>query len=306
MRGTGPDRGVALLLVLWALALLGTLALGFSWSMRTEALAARNGIDDARAYFQARTGVSRAVALLASLPPDNVLAAEIAGEDGDASYDVRVESESGKVDVNLVGEEVLLEILKKGGLPEEEAESVRDAILDWRDEDDVPRPRGAERLEYARMPEPVVPRNGKIRGVAELSHVKGVTGEFQQAFLSRVFTVHGNSPQVNFLRAPEIVLRSLPGVSAEAAGRIVARRAEEPPISAADLAAMVGEGLLNAQGLALVSGGPSSNIYTITATGKAGGGATHVVRCLVEVSGSGGKGVKMLGWLDKAPREEGG
>ena len=104
MRG---DRGVALLLVLWALVLLGTLALGFSWSMRTEAMAARNGIDETRAYFQARTGVNRAVAMLASLPADNVLAATIAGEDGDASYEVRVGSESGKVDVNLVSEEVL-------------------------------------------------------------------------------------------------------------------------------------------------------------------------------------------------------
>lgn len=306
MRGTGNDRGVALLLVLWALVLLGTLALGFSWSMRTEAMAARNGIDDARAYFQARTGINRAVALLASLPPDNVLAGEIAGEDGDASYAVRVESESGKVDVNFVGEEVLLEILKKGGLPEEEAERVRDAILDWRDEDDVPRPRGAERPEYAQMPEPATPRNGRIRSVAELLHVKGVTGEFHRLFLSRVFTAHGNSPQVNFLRSPEIVLRSLPGVSAEAAERIVVRRAEEPPISAADLAAMVGEGLLTAQGLALVSGGSSSNVYTITSTGRAGGDVTHVVRCLVDSSGSGGKSVKMLGWLDKAPREEGG
>jgi general secretion pathway protein K len=306
MKGTGPDRGVALLLVLWALVLLGTLALGFSWSMRTEAMAARNGIDETRAYFQARTGVSRAVALLRSLPADNVLAASIAGEDGDASYEVRVESESGKVDVNLVGEEVLLEILKKGGLPEEEVESVRDAILDWRDEDDVARPRGAERPEYGRMTEPVTPRNGKIRGVGELMHVQGVTKEFHEAFLSRVFTVHGNSPQVNFLRAPEIVLRSLPGVSAEAAGRIVARRAEEPPISAADLAAMVGEGLLTAQGLALISGGSSSNVYTITATGRAGDDVTRVVRCLVEVSGSGGKGVKIMGWQDKAPREEGG
>ena len=152
MRG---NRGVALLLVLWALVLLGTLALGFSWSMRTEAMAARNGIDETRAYFQARTGVNRAIVLLASLPADNVLAAAIAGRDGDASYEVRVESESGKVDVNLVGEEVLLEILKKGGLPEEEAEGVRDAILDWRDEDDVARPRGAERAEYERMTEPI-------------------------------------------------------------------------------------------------------------------------------------------------------
>ena len=73
------NRGVALLLVLWSLVLLGTLALAFSWSMRTEALAARNGIDEARAYFQARTGVNRAVMLLATLPPDNVLAAAIAG-----------------------------------------------------------------------------------------------------------------------------------------------------------------------------------------------------------------------------------
>lgn len=300
------NRGVALLLVLWALVLLGTLALGFSWSMRTEALAARNGIDEARAYFQARTGVSRAIALLASLPSDNVLASEIAGEDGDASYDVRVESESGKVDVNLVKEDVLLEMLRKGGLPEEEAESVRDAILDWRDEDDVARPRGAERPEYARIAEPVTPRNGKFRSVEELSYVKGVTKEFHRTFLSRVFTVHGNTAQVNFLRAPEIVLRSLPGISTEAAERIVARRAEETPITAADLAAMVGEGLLTAQGLALISGGASANVYAIIATGRAGSDVFHVVRSLVEVSGSGKKGVKMLGWLDKASREEGG
>jgi len=303
MRG---NRGVALLLVLWALVLLGTLALGFSWSMRTEALAARNGIDEARAYFQARTGVNRAVMLLATAPTDNVLAAAIAGEDGDAAYEVRVESESGKVDVNLVSEDVLLEILKKGGLPDEETESVRDAILDWKDPDDTPRPRGAEAPEYGRLQEPVTPRNGKIRSVEELSFVKGVTKEFFRVFLSKVFTAHGNSPKVNFLRAPEIVLRSLPGVSVEAAERIVAGRAEEPPISAADLSAMVGEGRLTAQGLALISGPASSNVYTITAVGRAGGDVTHVVRCLVEVSGSGGKGVKMLGWMDKAPREEGG
>ena len=69
---------------------------------------------------------------------------------------------------------------------------------------------------------------------------------------------------------------------------------------------MAGEGLLTAQGLALISGGPSSNVYTITAIGRAGNDVTRVVRCLVEVSGSGEKGVKMLGWLDMAPREEGG
>jgi len=300
------NRGIAQLLVLWALLLLGTLALGFSLSMRTEAQAARNGVDDARAYFQARTGVQRAVVLLSTLPPDNVMRTEIAGSEEDATYEVRVESESGKVDVNLVSEEVLLEILKAGGLPEEEAESVRDAILDWRDPDDTPRPRGAESADYASLPEPVIPRNGKILSVEELRYVKGVTPEFFRRFLSRVFTAHGKSPKVNFLRAPEIVLRSLPGVSPEAAAQIVARRVADPPMTAADLAAMVGEGWMTSQGLALVSGGQASNVYAITATGRAGAGVVHAVRCFAEVTGGGEKAVKILRWMDQVPAEVGG
>ena len=295
-------RGIAQLLVLWALLLLGTLALGFSLSMRTEAQAARNGVDDARAYFQARTGVARAAVLLATQSADNVMRMEIAGREGDASYEVRVESESGKVDINLVSEEVLLEILRKGGLPEGEAESLRDAILDWKDPDDTPRTRGAEAPDYAQLQEPLRPRNGKILAVEELRTVKGVTPEFFQGFLSRVFTANGNSPKVNFLRAPEVVLRSLPGVSPEAAAQIVARCAEDPPMSAADLAAMVGQGLTS-QGLALISGGQASNVYTITATGRAGTGVVHVVRCLAEIAGGGNKPAKILRWLDQAPLE---
>jgi general secretion pathway protein K len=297
------SRGMAQLLVLWALALLGTLALAFSLSMRTEAQAARNGVDDARAYYQARTGVQRAVILLSTVPADNVSRSEIAGNEGDASYEVRVESESGKVDVNLVSEEVLFEILLSGGLPAEEAESVRDAILDWRDQDDTPRARGAERTDYAQLPEPKVPRNGKLLSVGELRHVRGVTPEFFRRFLSRVFTAHANSPKVNYLEAPEIVLRSLPGVSPDAAARIVARRGEEPPMGAVELAAMVGEGLMTSQGLGLVSGGRSTNVYSITATGKAGGGVARTVRCVAEVAGGGRKAVKILRWLDQVPGE---
>jgi len=302
MRGT---RGIAQLLVLWALILLGTLALGFSLSMRTEAQAARNGVEDARAYFQARTGIQRAVMLLSTLPADNVMRMAIAGEDGDASYEVRVESESGKVDINLVPDDVLLGILRKGGLPDDEAEGLRDAILDWKDQDERPRARGAEAPDYAQLKEPVTPRNGNLKGVEELRYVKGVTPELYGGFLAKVFTAHGRSGQVSYLRAPEFVLRSLPGVSPEVAAWIVANRDGETPVSAADLAAVVGEGL-TAQGLALISGGQATNVYTITSTGRAGTGVVHAVRCLAEVTGTGAKGVKILRWLDLAPREVGG
>jgi general secretion pathway protein K len=299
-------RGIALLVVLWALVLLGTLAMAFSLSMRTEAAAARNGVDDARAYFQARTGVERAIMLLSIASPDNVMRTEIAGDDGDASYRVRVESESGKVDVNFVSEEDLLEILKKGGLPDEEAERLRDAIEDWRDADDDPRARGAEYPDYARMKEPLLPRNGNLRSVDELRYVKGVTSEFHERFLSRVFTTYGNSPQVNVQRAPKVVLDALPGVSPEAVAEILARRGGDPPLSAADLAAMAGSGMLTPKGLALLSGRQASRVYSVTATGRAGAAVVHTVRCLAEVGGAGKNKVKILRWLDLAPPEEEG
>jgi general secretion pathway protein K len=296
-------RGIAQLLVLWALVLLGTLAMGFSLSMRTEAQAARNGVDDARAYFQARTGLMRTVALLSTFPLDNVIRMEISGREGDASYEVRVESESGKVDINSVDEELLLEILRKGGLPDDEAEGVRDAILDWRDPDDNTRPAGAEFPHYARLPEPVLPRNGNFLSVEELRYVKGVTPEIFRRFLSRVFTVHGNSPQVNFLYAPEFVLRALPGVSPEAAAQIVARRLEEPTPSTMDFLSILEGGIAPSMRMVVFSGGAASNVCAITATGRAGTAVSHTVRCLAEVSGAGRKGVKILRWLDQAPRE---
>ncbi len=299
-------RGIAQLLVLWALVLLGTLALGFSLSMRTEAQAARHGVDDARAYFQARTGVMRTVSLLSTLPADNVMRMEITGEEGDASYEVRVESESGKVDINFVDEDILYGILRKGGLPDDEAESVRDAILDWKDPDDTPRPRGAEAPDYAQLPEPVLPRNGKIRSVGELQHVRGVSPEFYRRFLSKVFTAHGNARHVNFLFAPQIVLQALPGVSPEAAAQIVARRLEEPPPSTMEFLSILGSEIAPKERGLVFSGGPSSNTYAIAATGRAGTAVTHTVLCLVEISGGGKKGIRVLGWLDHAPREVGG
>jgi general secretion pathway protein K len=299
-------RGIAQLMVLWALVLLGTLALAFSLSMRTEAKAARNGIDDARAYFQARTGVGRALMLLATVPADNVARMDIAGEDGDASYRVRVTSESGKVDINFVAPEDLLEILKRGGLADEEAERVRDAIEDWRDGDDTPRARGAEFPEYARQKEPLRPRNANFRNVDELRSVLGVTPEFHERFLAQVFTTYGTSPQVDARYATKRVLESLPGVSPEAVTAILARRGDDSPLSPGDLAAMAAGGLLTPKGLSLLAGRPASRVYAISSTGSAAG-ASHAVRCLAEIVGvRKSNRVKIIRWLDLAPPEDEG
>jgi hypothetical protein len=52
---------------------------------------------------------------------------------------------------------------------------VADAILDWLDDDDEPRPFGAEVDHYSALPTPYAPKNGPIESVEELLLVRGVT-----------------------------------------------------------------------------------------------------------------------------------
>jgi general secretion pathway protein K len=274
------------------------LALSFSFAMRTEALAARNGLDAARAYYQARTGIHRAVALLSVNPVDNVLNEPLVGEEEDASYETRVVREGGKIDINFVSEGVLKEALRKGGLSPEEAESVGDSILDWRDEDDMPRQNGAESAYYASLPEPIKIRNGKLSTLDELLAVKDVTPELYARLLSMVFTVRGLSPLVDINAAPVEVLQVLPGFTPEAAEAVASRRRENPFRSPAEVAAFLsGEGISLAS-VPVLSPSLPTRSYTITSVGKAGGKTARGVECLVEIGSPGAKSVRILRWTD--------
>ncbi|HEY5766066.1 MAG TPA: hypothetical protein VIS30_08535 [Candidatus Deferrimicrobiaceae bacterium] len=296
-------RGIAQLVVLWALLLLGTLAMSFAFSMRTEALASRNGMEGERAYFQARTGVERAIALLSSGAADNVLAVPVTGGEDGATYEARITSESGRIDINIVPEEPLKEILEKGGLSADEAEALADAILDWRDEDDRPRPKGAEEKEYASLTEPVRPRNGRLASVGELRYVRGVTPEFFTRFLALTFTVNNGTPGVNVNLAPVEVLRVVPGFTPELAERTSARREEEPFRSPVDLSSFLDAEGAEPSAVSFLSTAAASRVYTITSTGRAEGTVARVIRCTV-VLRSGTNPVAVTHWEDNVPIAE--
>lgn len=296
-------NGIAQLVVLWALVLLGTLAMSFAFSMRTEAMASRNGLSASRAYFQARTGADRALVLLSSGEVDTVLGGAIAGGYDEATYEVRVTPESGRVDINHVGEEALKEILRNGGLSGDEAEEIGDAILDWRDEDDRTRPAGAEEQEYRSLPEPVRPRNGRLASVGELRHVRGVTPEIYERFLAVVFTADSGMPGVNLNVAPIEVLRVLPGFTPELAALAVARREETPFRSSSDVAAFLAAEGVGPSSIPMFSTAAAFPVYTITSVGRAGGAITRVIRCTVEVRG-GQTPFRIRRWEDHVPIHE--
>ncbi len=299
-------KGFAQLIVLWGLLLLGMLAASFAFAMRTEATAARNGLDSARAYYQARTGINRVIALLGSSAQDNVLKQKVTGGGEDASYEARIESEGGKIDINFVQEDTLKEMLKKGGISPEAAEIVGDSIMDWKDADDDPRPGGAESGFYASLPEPIKPRNGMLVSVDELRFVRGVTPEIFDRLLSRVFTVHGQSVAVNVNEAPVEVLKLLPGFTPEAAEAVYARRLETPFRSPAEVTAFLTGTGPSAAGIPILSTFSTTRIYTITSVGRVGDRISRTVSCRVEAGAGGRKSVKIMRWDDNAASSEGG
>ena len=55
------ERGIALLLVLWVIALLTVICAEFSWTMRTETVITRNFRDGEQAAYSAEAGINKAV-----------------------------------------------------------------------------------------------------------------------------------------------------------------------------------------------------------------------------------------------------
>ena len=297
-------RGFAQLLVLWALLLLGTLAMSFAFSMRTEAQASRNGMDAVRAYFQARTGIARASMLLRSVTTDNASALTLSGKDGDAGYEARIEREGGKIDINFASELLLKGVLAQAGFSAGEAEALGDAILDWRDEDDVPRRNGAESSYYAGLSEPMRPRNGRLASIEELRYVRGVTPELYAGLFARVFTVYGGGSQVDVNTAPVEVLRALPGITPETADRVVRQREASPFRSPSELSLFLGGEGVRGETLPYLTTGSFSRFFTITSTGRAGGQVVRSIRCTIDVAGGDRDVVKIVRWADQVPLDE--
>lgn len=100
-----------------------------------------------------------------------------------------VEDERGKVPLNRAAPDVLRRLLAGAGVPETAKNSLSDALLDWIDSDDAMRPEGAEAKQYRALGSDIIPRNGKVRSVDELLHVRGMTPELL-AHIAPAISIH--------------------------------------------------------------------------------------------------------------------
>jgi general secretion pathway protein K len=172
------SRGIALITALWVLAVLLVLLGGFAAMVHSEVQVARNFGQLMQARWAARAGMRRAEVEIARIAAEPYTALDgsscwLTAEDeeielGDASYQVEIVDEAGKVNINTAPA-IVLQVL----FPPE----IADAILDWRDADSTPEMQGAEEDYYAGLTSPYHCKNGPFTTVRELLLVKGVTRE---------------------------------------------------------------------------------------------------------------------------------
>jgi general secretion pathway protein K len=238
-------RGYALLAALWLVVGLSTMALTGLLAARGAATGARNRIALIRGKWRAEDCLERARAVVddalaggTAMPRpvggswdalDRVVATSPAITD--AACDVTLVPTGIAVDVNAADGEELLAVLHADDIDGEHADSMVDALLDWRDADDIPRPLGAERDWYhvaGRFP----PRNGPLASVRELRRVRGFDhGTLPDTILDALFTVEPG--RILWSRAPLAVLASVPGVGNEALARLAERRLHGTAVTSA-------------------------------------------------------------------------
>ena len=197
-------RGVALVLVLWLIALLAGLVAAFVWVAQAERLGGHGVSRGLVAQESARAGVEYALVQLQRADrrrwaPD--------GRDYDWTFEgaevtLTIRDESGKVDLNLADMPLLERLLARCEATPDQARALAAAIVDWRDGDPLSQPGGAEDPQYEAAGLPYGAKDALFSTVAEVQQVLGMTPSIF-ARCAEYLTVHSgrNVPDERFAAA---------------------------------------------------------------------------------------------------------
>ena len=203
---TKPASGVALILVMLVIVVLGMLAGGFAAAMQVEARLARNARFETDLEWIGRSGVEFARYVLAEqisvanepwdslnqkwaggpVGTNEILAALSLNDNqiGPGSFSVRIIDLERRFNINQITEGnsfILRRALALSGAEQIDFTAIADAFLDWTDNDDLPHLSGAETSDYLNLPNPGYPpyvaKNGPIDDPTELLRIRGISPE---------------------------------------------------------------------------------------------------------------------------------
>lgn len=202
------QAGVAIVAVMWIVAALMVAVSSISYLARGEVKDTRLRLDRARAVAQG-DGVIRVALrkLLESKQPlDRARRVDVAFADVSAVVDVF--PASGFIDLNAATAPLLTDLFVHGaGVSPEQATTLAERVLDWRDADNQPMPFGAEDPAYEAAGVKFRTRSGNFESPEDLMQVLGFDYEVFDRIKSSV-TIYGGAG-VSPLAAPEGVLKVL-------------------------------------------------------------------------------------------------
>jgi len=276
------QKGVALLIVLWVLTILLVIVFSFSFMTRTEMLSTASFRGGMEREFIAEGAMERAIMELFYRNVYKNQTIELEGREvwqvdgtpytgqlGNGTYTVSIIDESGKVDINAASDILLKNLLLNIGISEDEADTIVDSMMDWKDSDDLHRLYGAENDYYMSLQNPYKAKNARFDSLEELLLVKGVTADILYGSKERkgiidFLTVYTKKNRININAAPKEVLMAIPGMTPELADSIISSRQTKETTGGTNVQGVLGENY-SLMSRYITTGG--SNVYAIDAVG---------------------------------------
>jgi general secretion pathway protein K len=285
------QRGIALIIVLWLTIMLTVIASGFAFSMHSEAITARNALSLSQARAAANGAIERMAFELSRPRYPSAWATD--GQprrwrEGEIDIVATAVDESAKIDINSAPDTLLKGLVEHvGGAEPDVSAKLVDAILDWRDPDDIKRPNGAEEADYRQAGLKQKPANAPFETVQELARVLYVTPEIY-ARIADSITVNSRQPGISAATASRDVLLALPNATAENVDAFLQQRADalaaKLPVPAFAPASGFGAGAVP--------------VWRIRAVATVPDGVTFAREAVVRPSGDGRRPLLTLSWQE--------
>ena len=210
---------MALVVVLWLVVLLSIMAAGHSRNVHTDTTLAARQVQSAKARALAEAGINHVILEMLAADSDRKLPVDgslFTARIGEEDVTIAIRDATGFVDLNAAKPELLDATLAACGVDETARRDLVDAILDWRDGDDLARLHGVEDDGYVAAGVAWTSRDGAFEAVDELKYLPGVS-QSRYDCLAPFVTVHSGRDGLNMEYAPPALITALTGAEVPAA-----------------------------------------------------------------------------------------
>ena len=207
------QAGIALVSVLWIVALPSVVATSLASNVRTETRLVANTGQVLQAQFAVESGVELAALNLmypqtVQWPVDGSIHTVMVG---DATVRIATTNVTGKIDINAAPMPLIRSLLIAAGADTDTADLLADAIMDWRDRDDMRHLNGAEDTDYRIAGLSWGAKDAPFDSVEELRLVLGMTDAIYASIKDSV-TVFSGQSGVNLQHASAQVVAAMAGL----------------------------------------------------------------------------------------------